>query len=33
MPWTNEMIHPWTIDGAEDGWGNLDDEWLDERLG
>lgn len=32
MPITNEMIHVWTLPGAPDPFGDLEDEWLDEYL-
>lgn len=32
IPITNEMIHAWTLDGVEDEWGHIDDEWLDHYL-
>ena len=32
IPVTNEMIHVWTLPGAPDRFGHLDDEWLDDYL-
>ncbi|MGF1617965.1 MAG: hypothetical protein ACFCU2_09210 [Acidimicrobiia bacterium] len=32
IPSTNEMIHAWTLPGVEDGWGHIEDEWLEQYL-
>ncbi len=32
LPVTNEMIHVWTLPGAPEPFGDLDDEWLAEYL-
>ncbi len=32
IPITNEMIHVWTIPGAPDAFGHLDDEWIQARV-
>lgn len=32
VPVTNEMIHVWTVPGASEKFGHLDDGWLDDYL-
>ena len=32
MPVTNEMIHLWTVPGAPERIGHIEDEWLDAYL-
>lgn len=32
LPITNEMLHVWVLDGVEDRFGDIDEEWLDAYL-
>jgi hypothetical protein len=32
LPITNEMLHVWVLDGVEDRFGDIDEEWLDTYL-